>query len=250
MTSLVFVVALLLSTPAFATRGPQLSLEQKVDQIVSLFENSTPDIQYGYIAALGDGRGYTAGRSGFTTATGDLLQVVEHYGELKPTSPAWPRFKSLLPRLRRSTSSLDGLEALPETWRQAALDSVFLRAQDDVTEELYKAPARAWCRRLHLVTPLAYLVMFDSITQHGDGRDPDSLGSLISKVSSTAEKTFVTEFLKVRRADLLNPTNSETADEWRESVDRVDALLRLVDEGQWELKAPLRVRVWGQTYAL
>ena len=37
------------------------------DELVSAFENSTTEVQYGYAENLGDGRGVTAGRAGFTT---------------------------------------------------------------------------------------------------------------------------------------------------------------------------------------
>ena len=47
-------------------------LMQVIDSITSCFENSTKTIQYGYVEALNDGRGYTAGKAGFTTGTGDL----------------------------------------------------------------------------------------------------------------------------------------------------------------------------------
>ena len=39
------------------------------DQIISVFENNDPVINYDFIGNINDGRGYTAGRAGFTTAT-------------------------------------------------------------------------------------------------------------------------------------------------------------------------------------
>src|SRR5579862_8416717 len=45
---------------------------RRADQIISVFENDTIELQYGYTEELDDGRGLTAGRAGFTTATGDL----------------------------------------------------------------------------------------------------------------------------------------------------------------------------------
>jgi hypothetical protein len=37
-------------------------------QITSTFENSTLELQYDYVENIGDGRGITAGRAGFTSA--------------------------------------------------------------------------------------------------------------------------------------------------------------------------------------
>jgi chitosanase len=246
MTNFLILSAVALSSFAFAARTVDTPLEQKVDQIVSIFENETPEIQYDYIEALPDGRGYTAGRAGFTTATGDLLEVVEDYkGTL---------FDPLLPRLRElsasKSGSLVGLETLPDIWKAASEDSEFLRVQDEVTETAYKEPARDWCRKLALQSPLSYLIIYDSIIQHGNGTDGDSLGALIAKTHARSEHEFINQFLAARRADLLNPTDPETQDEWRESVGRVDALQQLVNENNWQLSAPLRVHVWGRDWAI
>ena len=61
-------------------------LRKEVFALVSSAENSSTDYaeQYQYIEDIGDGRGYTAGIIGFTSGTGDLLDVVNRYTELKP----------------------------------------------------------------------------------------------------------------------------------------------------------------------
>lgn len=240
-------------TAASPERSIEVSADTKVDEIVSIFENSTPELQYDYVEALGDGRGYTAGRAGFTSGTGDMLLVVEAY-LAKTQSPAW---SALLPRLktlaRTGSGSVSGLSTLPALWKKTAdNDPLFRAAQDEVSDELYKTPARNYCKELGLTTPLGLLVIYDAIIQHGDGTDPDSLGAMIKRTHAAGktEKDFVVAFLAVRRADLMNPSDSSTRDEWRGSVDRVDALKRIVDSGNWQLASPLRVQVFGDTYAL
>ena len=59
-----------------ATPSSGLNPEQRhrADALISIFENGTPKIQYGYAENIRDGRGITAGRAGFTTATGDALE--------------------------------------------------------------------------------------------------------------------------------------------------------------------------------
>src|SRR5882724_9316825 len=79
--------------------GRQWKMRQdhrRADQIISVFENDTLELQYGYTEALEDGRGLTAGRAGFTTATGDLVLVVERYVSRVPDTP----LKHYLPRLK------------------------------------------------------------------------------------------------------------------------------------------------------
>lgn len=57
------------------------------DKVISVFENEDTSLRYGYIENLDDGRGYTAGRAGFTTANGDLLHVIKTYTSLEPNNP-------------------------------------------------------------------------------------------------------------------------------------------------------------------
>ena len=59
-----------------ATFAAELTAVQMkcADQIISVFENESLKIKYDYIEHLepDDGRGYTAGRSGFVTKEADL----------------------------------------------------------------------------------------------------------------------------------------------------------------------------------
>ena len=62
------------------------NLKGDVLSLVSSAENSSLDFntQYAYIEDIGDGRGYTAGVIGFTSGTGDMIEVVKRYVALKP----------------------------------------------------------------------------------------------------------------------------------------------------------------------
>lgn len=256
-----FVISIaLFSYGARADRSTDDSVEKKVDAIVSIFENATPDIQYSYIEALPDGRGYTAGRAGFTTANGDLLNVVQRYQTKSPAISSWPEFLKLLPTIESKAQSesgdLSGLEDLPQLWLEASDDPEFVAAQDEITDELYRTPARGYFTKLGFQSPLAFLVIYDSIIQHGEAKPgdddyDDSLPALIARTPKTSdEHAFISAFLKVRRADLMNPVNPETANEWRKSVGRVDALQKLVDQNKWDLASPVRIEVWKKIFAL
>ncbi|GAB3400256.1 hypothetical protein GCM10027515_07850 [Schumannella luteola] len=80
-------------------------------QLVSSAENSNLDwkANYGYLEDIGDDRGCTGGIIGFTTATGDLLEVVERYTESTPGNALAP----YLPALKKvvGSPSHDGLDA-------------------------------------------------------------------------------------------------------------------------------------------
>src|SRR4051812_476079 len=92
------------SSDAAAATGLTHAQRIRADKLVSQFENSTSVIQYCYIQALDDGRGYTAGRAGFTSATGDLLEVAELYTNATPGNP----LADLIPRLRELAATNDG----------------------------------------------------------------------------------------------------------------------------------------------
>jgi len=95
---------------------------------------------------------------------------------------------------------------------------------------------------------------YDTIIQHGNNDDYDSIGSIGSIIKRTEknvhgtvksgvdEKKWIREFLKVRRDDLQHPHNKETAEGWKQSVDRVDALVKLLDEGNMDLHGPIHVK--------
>ncbi len=225
---------------------------QRADALISVFENDTPTLQYGYAERLGDGRGITAGRAGFTTGTGDAYLVVARYASAHPGAA----ISGFLPELRRlltaadpsDTRRLSGFEA---AWAQAADDDAFRADQDAIVDSLYYRPAIRHARTAGVTLPLAVTELYDAIIQHGEGDDPDGLAALIARTNAAAhgtpatgvdERAWLRTFLRVRRATLLNAHDPATRAEWRESVDRVDIVATLEREGNVTLDGPLRIR--------
>lgn len=232
--------------------GTGLSADQKrrAEQLTSIFENDTIELQYAFVEALGDGRGYTAGRAGFTSATGDLLDVVERYSARVPGNP----LAGYLPRLRElaayHSGSVAGLGGLPQAWQSAANDPVFRAVQDQVVDETYYRPALARAAQQGLRTPLAIAAVYDAIIQHGEGDDPDGLPALLTRTASQAggtpasgvnERTWLDKFLTVRRADLAYSYDPATRAGWAESVGRVDVFRQILNAGNFDLAGPIRV---------
>ena len=231
----------------------------RADQMVSVFENGTTKPQYAYAENHGDGRGVTAGRIGFTTSDGDALTVVRTYTKAEPGNPL-ARFVPELERLRKANS--EDTDGLPEdryvaAWKRAAHDRAFRRAQDEQIDRRYYDPAMREADRAGLRTPLARAELYDTAVQHGAGTDPDSLHALVRRTTKKAgtveeagEKKWLDTFLSTRAANLRSPSNSATAEEWKESVDRVEAVRRLADRGNYDLEGPYRLKAFGGSYTI
>ncbi|MEZ5669939.1 MAG: chitosanase [Alphaproteobacteria bacterium] len=246
---MLLAVLLLASAPAGAGGLDGVRLH-RAEQLISIFENATPVIQYGYAEDIGDGRGITAGRAGFTTATGDAVLVVRRYATLRPDAPilAW------LPELERLAAAADddtgGLQGFAAAWAAAAEDPGFRQAQDEINAELYFDPVNGYADELGLQTALARAALYDAIIQHGDGDDPDSLWSMIDATEAAVggwpsngvdEVAWLRAFLAVRRGVLAHATDPATREGWAESVGRVDVWSALLDDGNLDLDGPIRL---------
>jgi chitosanase len=229
------------------------------DELVSVFENGTTQPRYDYVEDLRDGRGYTCGKIGFTTSSTEVRDVVEAYVAQQPGSVLArhvPQLRLLAAKGRGDTA---GLAGFPQDWAAAAGDPTFRAIQDSVADRLTFMPAVAAARGLGIRTALGVGILFDTAVQHGTGDDPDGMAALIGRATTVAggrpadgiaELHWLMAFLDVRADDLRNPHNAATQRVWAESVDRVQALRRLVVEGHHDLVPPLTVTVFGGQYEL
>ena len=230
----------------------------RADMLISIFENSSLSLQYGYIEDLHDGRGYTAGRSGFCSGCGDLLLVAERYKRLKPGNP----LGKYLPRLRElaglASDSTAGLDGFSEAWTLAADDKLFRAAQDAVSDDLYYLPALKSARSLGLKKDLSKAALYEAAIQHGIGNDSDGLPALIARASKIVkapaaggdERAWLGQFLKIRKATLANASDPGTREAWAESEGRADAMLAIFASGNMDLSGPVTVKPFGLQFTL
>jgi chitosanase len=136
---------------------------------------------------------------------------------------------------------------------------VFRAVQDRTADRLTFEPALAAARRLGLRTPLGVAVLYDTAVQHGTGSDPDGLPAILARTTravradpaaGATEKAWLQAFLDVRADDLRNPHDKDSQQVWTESVDRVEALRRLVTTNNYHLAPPVKLRVFGDEYVL
>jgi chitosanase len=245
-------------------KGPStiaLTAQQRnlADQLVNVFEYGGPAPRYTAVEALGDGRGYTCGKIGFTTSSREVLTAVEAYVAKVPDS----RLGRHLPRLRelaeRGSGDTAGLSGFPEDWAAAAQDPAFRAEQDALADRLTFNPALESARRLGIRTPLGVAVLYDTAVQHGTAEDPDGLPALIERATretkgepatGVAEQTWLEAFLDARAETLRHAHNPDTRAVWAESVDRADALRDLVNTDRHQLEPPLKITVFGDEHEL
>jgi chitosanase len=247
--------------PAIGPSTVKLTTDQRrvADELVNVFEYSSPSPRYGSCTDLGDGRGFTCGKVGFTTSSTEVRDIVGAYVEQVPGSPLarhLPRLRELADSGSGSTSGLPGFAA---DWAKAATDPAFRAEQDTFADRLNYAPALAAAHTIGLRTPLGVAILYDTAVQHGTSDDPDGLPALLAgtrertggnPADGVAEKAWLLAFLDVRADDLRNPHDAESRDAWSASVDRVDALRGLVDDDRPDLTPPVTITVDGDDYQL
>jgi chitosanase len=230
-----------------------------VDELVNVFEYSSPAGRYDTCTDLGDGRGFTCGVIGFTSSSTEVRDVVSAYVDQVPDSPLarhLPRLKELADNGSGDTSGLDGFTG---DWAHAAKDATFRTEQDRLADRLAYTPALEAARSIGLRTALGVAIIYDTAVQHGTSDDPDGLGALLASTKEKTggnpadgvdEQTWLLAFLDVRADDLRNPHDAGSRDVWAASVDRVDALRELVDGARPDLAPPVTVTVDGDDYTL
>ncbi|MCE0763439.1 chitosanase [Pseudonocardia kujensis] len=247
-------------------------VREKAFRLTSTAENSTVAWwdQYEYVEDIRDGRGYTGGLVGFTTATSDMLELVERYAGARPTgNPLAP----YLPGLRacaefgetvdQAAYGRDGAgasvaadrhlgPAFLTAWVQAArTDPVFRRCQRDLRDEVYWRPALEAAVADGL-GPLGRALYYDTLVNHGPGEAGSGDGSFTDIRSRTpgarpvdggAEAVWLAAFLGRRSAVLT---------EWGDNPPdgRVAMFGRLLDSGNLGLTTPFSWSVYGDAFTM
>ncbi|MFF4101793.1 chitosanase [Streptomyces sp. NPDC001903] len=219
-------------------------------QIVSSAENSSLDwkAQYKYIEDIGDERGYTAGIIGFCSGTGDMLDLVEYYTDVKPGNV----LAKYLPALRKvnGSDSHQGLDPnFTKDWAKAAQDGEFKKAQDHERDRVYFNPAVKQGKS-DGVGALGQFIYYDAIVMHGDGGDSTSFRNIRKRALSKAkppaqggnETTWLNAFLDARVwAMKQEEAHSDTS--------RVDTAQRVfLKKGNLNLNTPLDWKVYGDSF--
>ena len=243
---------------------PPTSSKEIAMRLVSAAENSSLrwKEQYQYIEYNVEGnnenRGYTGGIVGFTSKTGDMLEVVKRFEELAKLAKLAPspleqlHYIDALVRVN-GTHSKEGLgKAFEDAWRSVDNDPKyrvhFRAAQDEVRDTDYFNPAVKKAHEDRLRT-LGQFIYYDAWVMHGGDK-----ALSIRKIATDEKKTpteggdeteYLHAFLDARREAMLKE------DDHKDNVDRVDSMQRIfLILGNLELNLPLTFRVNEETFTI
>lgn len=217
-------------------------------ELVSSAENSSLNwrAQYRYIQDIHDGRGYTAGIIGFTSGTGDMLEVVTLYSRAEADNPLTPFLRAL--REVNGTPSHRGLgRRFVLAWGRAARDPRFQRAQRVERDRVYFDPAVALAQADGL-RALGQFAYYDAAVVHGMDGLRAIRGRTVARTRTPAhggsEVRYLDAFLDQRDVEM----RKEAA---HSDLSRIESeQRRFLREGNLNLLPPLRWSTYGDHYAI
>jgi Glycosyl hydrolase family 46 len=161
--------------------------------VLGLHETGRYGFDWSYAEDLGDGRGITLTTAGITDEDRALMGWTE-----KITVASW------------------GVKSKSSATRAKVIAYI---------QKEYGAAAIQAFRARGFIHPITLSFLFDTVIQHGNGKDPDSFGIILKTADrylARGEYEYLSVALRVRRSILLNPSNKETKEVWRESTGRID----------------------------
>lgn len=213
--------------------------------LTSIFENANTTLQYGYCENIRDGRGYTFGFCGFTTATDDASAVVEQYMSLKPVDNLLAQYLPTLENLAKTGSSNIGdLTGFCDVVESLGDDPDFRAAQDAIQRKWYYEPAMTWAKGAGLSWGLSKGQVYDAMINHGEGADdPFSIDTIFKNTLANVggdpgtgidEGVWLDGFLDARQKILVHDGGSDAAR-------RVIFYRNLLDDGDIQLDGPIYI---------
>lgn len=212
--------------------------KQTAQAIVNLFETGAVLGDYGNVTVIpGDTGHLTFGRSQTTLGSGNLLDLLQRYCS-NDGARFGHRLSPWLARFEATDLSLDSDLRLHNLLRATADDPIMRETQDVFFDEVYWQTAARIAANLGIASALGTAVVYDS-TVHGSWKSMrDRTIAQSGALVTLGEKKWITAYVNTRRAWLTSHPRSDL----RKTAYRMEAFLRLIEQGYWGLELPLVVR--------
>jgi chitosanase len=213
-------------------------LQKKTAQaIVNIFETGKAIGEYGSVTVLdGDTGRLTYGRSQTTLASGNLALLIHAYcnagGEFSES------LKPFLSAFDRRDVKLDNNEKVKSLLRQAGADPLMRKTQDDFFDRIYWGTALTSADAIGLGKPLSITAVYDGRIHGSFDRIKTMTNEQHGAVEAVGEDEWIKSYVFIRRHWLANHGNALL----HGTVYRMDALMKLIEAGKWDLPLPLTVR--------
>jgi chitosanase len=237
-----------------AIAGLTTAQKKVAEQLTSLWENDTTTLAYDYAEDIKDGRGFTSGRAGFCTGTGDAVVVLACYAQARPGN----RLQKYLPALealeqkfvasggKENQDSTAGLDGWVAAWSTAASDPAFRQCQDAVVDAVYYGAAMQHVARKGFTSALTKAAIYDAQINMGDDHPDYGVRAMIAKADQlsgpiaqsptrTDESRWLGNFLRVR-AQIM----ADDAKTWRSNMYRVANYEKLRRAGNLDLNGCIK----------
>ena len=112
------------------------------------------------------------------------------------------------------------------------------------------SPALEYAQDLNINTALGKCLIYDTIIDHKNGLDPDSIKAIIKRTQRKEgprilvpdnEGQWLKTFLAVRLAVLTQPFNHLYRNGWMGSSDRIEIFYKLIRQQNWDLVGPINI---------
>ena len=219
-----------------------------IDCVLSIFETGRvpTSASYSTCTILKDGAGISYGKHQCTDKAGSLDLVVKRYIAKGGAHAA--ALQAYLPYFAANKSCAENpggpysaeTTAVINLLKTAGQDPVMQAAQDEIFDEVYFAPAVNHAKSAGVSKALSLLVIYDTCIHSGPGGVTNIRNKFAAKspANGGSEEEWVKAYSNARRAWLLGNANPLV----QKTVYRMDALMELVNAGNWDLKTPLKVR--------
>jgi chitosanase len=217
-------------------------IKQKIQQIVSVFETSSPSPKYSTLVVLPDGPRVNNHRilqitygKYQTTEYGNLRLLVKMY--CSNNGLLAPLLQPYLSKITRQPLHNDA--RFKQLLKQAATEPIMQKTQDEFFDKYYWAPAFMFFKKNGFTLPLSMLVIFDSYIHSGGV--PSWLRDDFRELPPARggdEKAWITAYVRTRDRWL-----EENADYVLRNTDyRTDCMLELIRNDDWQLQTEVVVK--------